>query len=44
MEHSLCKNRIPQTFVAIINDEPVGMYQISMFDDLDSRPDIYPLL
>ena len=44
LKHSLCKdNRLPQTFIALINDEPVGMYQISMSDDLvESRPDIYP--
>lgn len=46
LKHSLCKdNRLPQTFIALINDEPVGMYQISMSDDLvESRPDIYPWL
>lgn len=43
MEHSLCKNKIPQTFVALIENEPVGMYQISSYDDI-SRPDIYPWL
>lgn len=44
MEHSLCKNRVPQIFVAIENNEPVGMYQFAMSDDLDTRPDIYPWL
>lgn len=44
MEHSLCNNKMPQTFVALIENEPVGMYQISMSDDLYSRPDIYPWL
>ena len=44
-KHLLCKdNRLPQTFIALIKDEPVGMYQISMSDDLVSRPDIYPWL
>ena len=44
-KHSLCKdNRLPQTFIALIKDEPVGMYQISMSDDLVSRPDIYQWL
>lgn len=43
-EHSLCKDRLPQTYVALIDNEPVGMYQLSMSDDLDSRPDIYPWL
>lgn len=44
MQHCLCENRIPQTFVALENDEPVGMYQFTMADDLNSRPDIYPWL
>ena len=43
-EHSLCKNKLPQTFVALINGEPAGMYQLSMSDDLNSRPDLYPWL
>ena len=44
LEHSLCKNRLPQTFVVLIDNEPVGMYQFSMSEDLESRPDIYPWL
>ena len=45
LEHSLCTgNRLPQTFVALIDDEPVGMYQLSMTDDLFGRPDLYPWL
>ena len=41
----MCKdNRLPQTFIALIKDEPVRMYQISMSDDLVSRPDIYQWL
>lgn len=44
LKHSLNKHRLPQTFVALIGEEPVGMYQLAMFDDLDSRPDIYPWL
>ena len=43
MEHSLCKDKVPQTFVALIEKEPVGMYQITSYDDI-SRPDIYPWL
>ena len=43
-EHSLCKNKLPQTFVALIDGEPAGMYQFSMSDDLNSRPDLYPWL
>ena len=44
LEHSLCTERLPQTYVAIIDNEPAGMYQLAMSDDLDSRPDIYPWL
>ena len=43
-EHSLCKDKLPQTFVALIDAEPAGMYQLSMSDDLNSRPDLYPWL
>ena len=42
LAHSLNTDRLPQTFVAIINNKPVGMYQLSMCEDLESRPDIYP--
>lgn len=42
--HSLNKDKLPQTYVALIDGEPAGMYQLSMFDDLNSRPDIYPWL
>lgn len=44
LEHSLCKDRLPQTYVELIDNQPVGMYQISMSDDLETRPDIYPWL
>lgn len=44
LEHSLNKDRLPQTYVALIDEEPAGMYQFAMFDDLDTRPDIYPWL
>lgn len=44
-KHCLCNgNRLPQTFVAIIDGEVVGMYSLSMHDDLEGRPDIYPWL
>jgi len=43
-EHSICKDRLPQTFVALVDGEPAGMYQLSMSDDLFGRPDIYPWL
>lgn len=44
LEHSLNNKRLPQTFVMLIDSKPVGMYQLSMCDDLNSRPDIYPWL
>ena len=45
MEHSLCTgDKLPQTFVALDGGEPVGVYQLSMVDDLAGRPDIYPWL
>lgn len=45
LEHSLCTgNRLPQTFVALMDEKPVGMYQLSMGDDLFGRPDLYPWL
>ena len=43
-EHSVNENKLPQTFIALINGKVVGMYQISVFDDLKSRPDLYPWL
>ena len=43
-KHSICRDRLPQTFVALSDGEPVGMYQLSMNDDLFGRPDIYPWL
>ncbi len=43
MRNSMCTDRIPQTFIAVHDNEVVGMYQISM-NDLDVRPDIYPWL
>ena len=44
MAHSVCTDRLPQTFVAMEGDTPVGMYQLSMTDDLYGRPDLYPWL
>ena len=44
LENSLMTERLPQTFVATRNGAPLGMYQLSMHDDLVSRPDIYPWL
>ena len=44
MEHSINRLKLPQTFVAMIDDKPAGMYQLAVTDDLNSRPDIYPWL
>ena len=44
LEHSLNKERFPQTYIALKDGVPVGMYQLSMCDDLATRPDIYPWL
>jgi GNAT superfamily N-acetyltransferase len=44
LAHSLNRERLPQTYIALIGDEPAGMYQLSMSENLDSRPDIYPWL
>ena len=44
LAHSVNAQRLPQTFVAMLDGEPVGMYQLSMSDDLKGRPDIYPWL
>ena len=44
IEHSVNSEKLPQTFVALDNGEVVGMYQLSMNDDLFGRPDIYPWL
>lgn len=44
MKYSLGKEKLPHTYVALINNKPAGMYQLSMCDDLEARPDIYPWL
>lgn len=44
LEHSLNIHRLPQTFIAVIDNQAVGMYQFAMSDDLESRPDLYPWL
>jgi GNAT superfamily N-acetyltransferase len=44
MEHSLNENEIPQTYIAILDNSVVGMYQITMDDKIDVRPDYYPWL
>lgn len=44
MKRCLNKDKIPMTYIAIKNDEVVGMYQIDMYDNIDVRPDYYPWL
>ena len=45
LAHALNRgNRLPQTFVAVENGQALGMYQLSMIDDLYCRPDLYPWL
>ena len=44
LAHSLNRDRLPQTFVAVEGGRAVGMYQLSMIDDLYCRPDLYPWL
>ena len=45
LAHSLNRDdRLPQTFVAVEKGRALGMYQLSMIDDLYSRPDLYPWL
>lgn len=39
--HAVCENRPPQTFVAYIDDEPVGTFQFGM-EDSYVRPELYP--
>jgi len=42
--HSLGEDKIPLTYVALLDQVPVGMYQLLMYDNLIHRPDIYPWL
>lgn len=44
MEHSINTVRLPQTFVALVDGSPAGMYQLAIADDLTGRPDVYPWL
>ena len=43
LQHSLCKDRLPETFALYYNGVLAGMFQLSM-TDIDVRPDIYPWL
>lgn len=42
MECTLNKDSLPATYIAIIDDKVVGMYQIAMDDRIDIRPNYYP--
>lgn len=42
--HSINTDRLPRTYVALIGKKAVGMYQLSISDDLKCRPDLYPWL
>lgn len=44
MQHSLNRERLPQTYVAYCDGIPAGMYQLAVADDLTVRPDLYPWL
>ncbi|MBR0488104.1 GNAT family N-acetyltransferase [Candidatus Saccharibacteria bacterium] len=43
MEHSLQKDRLPQTYGLFIDNKIIGMFQLT-YEDLKVRPDIYPWL
>lgn len=43
MKHSLYSDRVPQTYIMLLDDIVIGMYQFQNVD-LDVRPDIYPWL
>lgn len=43
LRHSLCKDRLPETFALHCESTLAGMYQLSV-TDIDVRPDIYPWL
>ena len=42
MDNSVFADRIPQTFVALLDGKAVGTYGLHMNDNLDARPDLYP--
>lgn len=44
MEHSLNSDKLPQTYVAVEGNIPLGLFQIAYFDDLEARPDLSPWL
>ena len=43
IEHSLQKDRLPQTYGLFIDNKIIGMFQL-LYEDLNVRPDIYPWL
>lgn len=44
MKRCLNKDKLPVTYIALVDDEVAGMYQIDMYDNIDVRPDYYPWL
>ena len=42
--HSLQIDRLPMTYIALVDDAIAGYFQLSMADDLEVRPDLYPWL
>ena len=43
MEHSLEKDKLPQTYGIFLESKIIGIYQLT-YEDLSIRPDIYPWL
>lgn len=43
MEHSMQKDKLPQTYGLFLDGQIIGMYQFA-YEDLSIRPDIYPWL
>lgn len=43
VEHSLLADKLPQTYGLFLNNNIIGMFQLT-YEDLKVRPDIYPWL
>lgn len=43
IRHSIMKDRIPLTYIALVDGELAGYHQIDLHD-MEARPDIYPWL
>lgn len=43
MQHSLLKDRLPKTYGLFLDNNIIGMFQLTL-EDLKVRPDIYPWL